>query len=345
MNFLKRHWAATEGGGPAATGVQVDTPLEPVVTDPAATDQLPVEEPPAEPGDKGNKVPATWEEVFKHPRFVELNTQKNDALKYKALADEVPQLRGQLEAMSKEFESLRSAAPPPPPELGLAEQMARDTVKQWMSDGMTEDEALEEWKSQAKTLLPIFRSMERQAKAQEEKMGKSLQPFQDKERVTRLSQLGAEIVKDPFYLSGGANLDDNPLMGLLALSLKSSGVDLDKADLPTVMAEAGKLKGTFYKTVLPGLFVQAVADKDPASMAGLAQALKAAMTAEIPEVIAVLTEAAEAYDALKDKQDKKFPPLGKGNTPKVITPPEPLAVEPTERALQRATMAASGMGG
>jgi hypothetical protein len=342
VNFLKRHWAATEGGGPAATGGQVDTPLETVVKDPAATDQLPAEEPPAEPGEKGDTVPQTWAEVFKHQRFVELNTQKND---YKALAEAVPQLRGQLEAMSKEFESLRSAAPPPPPELGLAEQMARDTVKQWMSDGMSEDEALDEWKSQAKTLLPIFRSMERQAKAQEEKMGKSLQPFQDKERVTRLSQLGAEIVKDPFYLSGGAKLDDNPLMGLLALSLKSSGVDLDKADLQTVMAEAGKLKGTFYKTVLPGLFVQAVADKDPASMAGLAQALKAAMAAEIPEVIAVLTEAAEAYDALKDKQDKKFPPLGKGKTPRVITPPEPLAVEPTERALQRATMAASGMGG
>lgn len=294
------------------------------------------------------EIAAGGEQLDKTPgpvpyaRLKEVIDQKNELLK---AYGEIPGLRSQIENLTQQLESLKTAAPKPPPEKGLAEQMVRDTVKQWMDDGMTEDEALEEWKSQSRVLLPIFRSMERQAKAQEEKMGKSLQPFQDKERTTRVNQIGAEVVKDPFYLAGGAKLDDNPLMGLLAVALGNDGVELAKADLQTVLASAGKLKATFYKNVLPGLFVQAVADKDPACMAGLAKALKAAMTGEIPEVVAVLTEAAEAYDALKDKQDKQFPPLGKGRTPKEIKPPDVPAAEANERSLQRATLAATGMGG
>lgn len=289
-------------------------------------------------GEQPDKTPGP----VPYARLKEVIDQKNELLK---AYGEIPGLRSQIENLTQQLESLKTAAPKPPPEPGLAEQLARDTVKQWMADGMTEDEALEEWKSQSRVLLPIYRNMERMQGTLLGKVQEGIKPFQDKDRLTRLNQIGAEILKDPFYLAGGGKPDDNPLMGLLAMSLKSSGIDLDKADPQTVLAEAKALKATFYKTVLPGLFVQAVADKDPACMAGLAQALKAAMTGEIPEVVAVLTEAAEAYDALKDKQDKQFPPLGKGRTPREIKVPDIPAAEANERSLQRATLAATGMGG
>lgn len=68
----------------------VTTPAPSTVTAPAATPTAPAPSaPPASQGEE-NKVPGTWDEIFQHPRFKELNQKAKDAqaaLDAKATAD------------------------------------------------------------------------------------------------------------------------------------------------------------------------------------------------------------------------------------------------------------------